>query len=310
MTHLTNLRNDAGILKHDEEEATTEGEAMTAATPAPDVSPSVLDFLRRHTTVTLATASPGGIPRATILRYVNEGLTLHVWTRSQSWTARQIEQNPLVSFAISDEGTGLQGSGEARAILSGTEVSRVAELYSERFPITLGASTMDICFFRIAPTDVKLIDETYGGGRGDTHFFGRTDYRIQHVYNVVRDLPTLDLGSISGSLQTAEHHAGSVVAREGAPADKFVIVLDGEVEVARQSDDGPERVATLGPSDFFGDVAVLRDTPRTATLTALTDTRVLTMDREQFCSVVAQSLGTDGDFDHIVRERLRRGEGR
>jgi uncharacterized protein YhbP (UPF0306 family) len=281
---------------------------MTDATPALDVPPRVLEFLREHTTMTLATASPTGVPRATTLRFVNDGLTLYIWTRAQSWTAKQIEQNPLVSFTISEESAGLQGTGEARVVLGGDEVARAVELFAEKFPTALSASTMNISFFRIAPTDIKLVDETYAGGRGETQMFAGAEYHVEHVYNVVRDLPTDEVGLIAGSLHRVEVGAGEVVARQGAPADKFVIVVEGEIEVTREGDGGAEPVTTLGPGDFFGEVAVLRDRPRSATLTATGDAVLLTMDGDDFRSVVGQSLGLAADFDRLVRERLGGGE--
>jgi CRP-like cAMP-binding protein len=282
---------------------------MTDTTPALDVPPRVLEFLREHTTMTLATASPTGVPRATTLRFVSDGLTLYFWTRSQSWTARQIQQNPLVSFTISEETAGLQGTGEARMVLAGDEIGRAVELFADKFPTALGASTMNISFFRIAPTDIKLVDETYGGGRGETQMFAAAEYKVDHVYNVVRDLPAEEVGVIAGGLHRVEVDAGSVIARQGAPADKFVIVVEGEVEVSREGNGEPERVLSLGPGDFFGEIAILVDTPRTATLTATTDAVLLTMDHDQFRSVAAQSLGVSADFDRIVRERLGGGEG-
>jgi nitroimidazol reductase NimA-like FMN-containing flavoprotein (pyridoxamine 5'-phosphate oxidase superfamily) len=282
---------------------------MTDATPALDVPPRVLDFLREHTTMTLATASPTGVPRATTLRFVNDGLTLYIWTRSQSWTAKQIEQNPLVSFTISEESAGLQGTGEARVVLGGDEVAHAVELFADKFPTALSSSTMNISFFRIAPTDIKLVDETYAGGRGETQMFAGAEYHVEHVYNVVRDLPADEIGLIAGSLHRVELGSGEVVARQGAPADKFVIVLEGEVEVTREGDSGAEQVTTLGPGDFFGEVAILGDRPRSATLTAAGDTVLLTMDSDEFRSVVGQSLGLAADFDRLVRERLGGGEG-
>jgi uncharacterized protein YhbP (UPF0306 family) len=287
------------------------GDVMTEATPALDVPPRVLEFLREHTTMTLATASPTGVPRATTLRFVSDGLTLYFWTRSQSWTARQIDQNPLVSFTISEETAGLQGTGEARMVLAGDEVGRAVELFSDKFPAALGASTMNISFFRIAPTDIKLVDEAYAGGRGETQLFAAAEYKVDHVYNVVRDLPAEEVGLIAGELHKVELDAGSVIARQGAPADKFVIVVEGEIEVSREGEGGgePERVTTLGPGDFFGEISILVDSPRTATLTALSKVSLLTMDHDQFRSVVAESLGVSADFDRIIHERLGGGEG-
>ncbi len=276
---------------------------MTDPTTTTEVPPRVVEFLRENMTMTLATATPSGIPRATTLHYVNDDLDLYVWMRSQAWAAQQIEQNPLVSFAINQEGAGLQGSGQARVLLSGEEVSRAVELFSDKFPMALGSSTMNISFFRIVPTDVKLVDERYAGGRGETQMFSGAEYSVEQVYNVIEQLPVGELGLISGSLQRVEAEAGSTIARQGAPADKFVIVLDGEVEVVRESDGDAETVATLGPGDFFGEVAILSEAQRTAGLQAASAATLLTMDREQFSSVVGQSLGAP-EFERIIRERL------
>jgi len=286
---------------------------MTEATPALDVPPRVLEFLREHTTMTLATASPTGVPRATSLRFVNDGLTLYMWTRSQSWTAKQMNANPLVSFTITEENSGIQGTGEARVVLSGDEMAKAVELFADKFPTALGASTMNISFFRIAPTDIKLVDETYAGGRGESRMFAGAEYNVEHVYNVITELPAEEVGLIAGSLHRVELKAGDVVARQGAPADKFVIVVEGEIEVEREGDgdaEGSGEVAKLGPGDFFGEIAILADRPRSATLTAATDATLLTMERDDFRNVVGQSLGVAADFDRIVQERLGGGDGK
>jgi uncharacterized protein YhbP (UPF0306 family) len=280
---------------------------MSTPTPAPEVSPRAVEFLRENTTLTLATATPTGAPRATTLRYASDDLNLYVWMRSQAWAARQIDQNPLVSFAITQESAGLQGSGVARVLLSGEEVAHAVELFSEKFPMALGTSTMNISFFRIVPTDVKLVDERYAGGRGETQMFAGADFAVDHVYNVIESLPVGELGLIAGKLQRVEAEAGSTIARQGAPADKFLIVLDGEVEVVRESDGETESVATLGAGDFFGEVAILREAQRTATLRASSAATLLTMDRDEFNAVVGQALGAP-EFESIIRERLGGGE--
>jgi uncharacterized protein YhbP (UPF0306 family) len=278
---------------------------MTDAPPSLDVPPQILDFLREHTTMTLATASQTGMPRATTLRYASDGITLYVWTRSESWTARQIEQNPLVSFTITEETAGLQGSGEALLVISGDEVSRAVELFSQKFPTAVGASTMNISFFRIAPTEIKRVDETYAGGRGETRIFAGAEYKVEQVYAVASGLPTSGVGLVAGKLERVDVQAGDVIARQSAPADKFMVVLEGEIEVSREDDRGTETIATIGPGEFFGDIAILHDRPRSATVRAKSAATLLTMGREEFRSVVAQALGVSADFDRIIRDRLR-----
>jgi CRP-like cAMP-binding protein len=272
-----------------------------------EVPPRAAQFLEDHRTLTLASATPAGVPRATDLRYVSDGLTLYVWLRSESWTAKQINRNPSVAFTISEESTSLQGTGNAQVVIAGAEVARAVELFAAKFPTALGASTMNISFFRISPTSIKLVDESYGGGRGETRVFAEAEYRVEDIYDVVRELPPGEAGLIAGRLHTLAVEGGATVAREGAPADKFVVVLEGEVTVSREGEHGTEQLAVLGPGDFFGEISILTDAPRTATLTAAGPAKLLTMERDDFITVVAQALGTNENFDRILRERLATG---
>ena len=89
-----------------------------------EVSPEALAYLESQQTLTLATASAGGVPHAATLLYAGEGLTLYVWTRPDAVTAQHIDQNPTVAFTIDQytadwsETKGIQGEGEARQLLS------------------------------------------------------------------------------------------------------------------------------------------------------------------------------------------------
>ena len=93
-----------------------------------------------------------------------------------------------------------------------------------------------------------------------------------------------------------------MIAREGAPADKFFIVVEGEVEVVREI--GGEVLSRLGPGDLFGEIAIIRDRPRSATLRAVAPTRLLAMEHDTFRDLVGQALGTTAEFDQVVRARL------
>ena len=97
-----------------------------------------------------------------------------------------------------------------------------------------------------------------------------------------------------------------MIVRQGAPADKFFIIVRGEVEVVHEEQGAAQRIAVLKSGQFFGEIAILRDTPRTATVRAITPTTLLTMDRDAFRGLVAQSLATTQDFDAAIRERLEK----
>ncbi|MGB7818117.1 MAG: MFS transporter [Ornithinibacter sp.] len=82
---------------------------------------------------------------------------------------------------------------------------------------------------------------------------------------------------------------GTVIVREGDPADLFYVIVRGRVEVAQ---DGTV-LRVEGPGDFFGEIGLLRQVPRTATVTALEDSELVTLTREDFLAAVQ---GTDASM--------------
>ena len=281
-----------------------------SADSAPDVPQHVLDYISEQRTLTLATASPAGIPNAATLLYVNDGPTLYVWTGANSLIARHVEHNPRVSFTIDEHNDdpattrGVQGRGECRVVLGGEEIARAAMLFGNKFPtLASGRSTAGISFFRIAPSEVKFIDNTtVSAGRG-TDEFGAI-YHGHLVYSVFGDLPASEAVTLSGELKRMRVDEGEVVVRQGGPADKFFVIVEGEVEVVREEDGQVETLAHLGGGQFFGEMAIMYDQPRAATVRAVRPTLLLAMDRDSFRSVVAGSLGASEDFDRVLRQRL------
>jgi CRP-like cAMP-binding protein len=63
-------------------------------------------------------------------------------------------------------------------------------------------------------------------------------------------------------------------------------------------------VATLGPGDYFGEIALLRDVPRVATCTAETDVNLFTLEREQFVSAVSGHTMSAAEADAVMIQRL------
>jgi uncharacterized protein YhbP (UPF0306 family) len=284
---------------------------MSAGDTTLDVPSEVLDYVQEHKTLTLATASPNGVPRASTFLYVNDGPTLYFWTRPTTITARQIEQNPVVSFTIDDyaedlsKTRGVQGSGECSVLLSGEQIARVADLFGQKFPALSPGSTMSISFFRLTLTELQFIDNTTattGGGTSEGTF--GADFHREQSYSVIMDLPTQAGETITASLQSLEVPAGETIVRQGAPADKFFIVVEGEAEVVRDEEGRETTVASVTSGQLFGEVAIMRDQPRAATARAKSDTKLLALERDTFRDLIAQAMQLVPDFDRIVRGRL------
>lgn len=83
--------------------------------------------------------------------------------------------------------------------------------------------------------------------------------------------------------------AGSVVVREGETADCAYVVERGLLEVRKRAEDGKEIVlGTLKPGDWFGEMALLLDLPRSATVVAIEDSELRTVTQKNFAHVIAE----------------------
>jgi len=80
-----------------------------------------------------------------------------------------------------------------------------------------------------------------------------------------------DLQTIARVVKDIDHDEGTVIAREGEPGIGLFVIADGTAEVTI----GGARKASLGPGEFFGEIALLDGGPRTATVTATSDVKLL-----------------------------------
>jgi CRP-like cAMP-binding protein len=94
--------------------------------------------------------------------------------------------------------------------------------------------------------------------------------------------------------------AGAVVFRQGEAGDRYYLVETGQVEV---SVDGSV-ASTLGPGEGFGEIALLRDVPRTATVTAKTDVTLRGLDRDDFIAAVSGHSASAEAADTVIADRL------
>ena len=269
------------------------------------LSADMTNFLVGHRVLTLATASGWDSPHAAMFCYVNDQLTFYVWTHPDNVTTGNIEINPAVSLTIgeypSDGGSakGVQASGNAAFVLDPAEISHVHRLFAEKFPGMLPDQLQNLMFLRIRPAELAFVSNEPEG-----HGEQATDFHRNLVYGVFGTLPEHKAEAIAGQLGQVNVPAGTTIVRQGGPAEKFFIITGGTVDVIRE-EGGSERVVnTLGPGQFFGEVAILRDMPRIATVRAVTEVSLLTMDADTFRSLIAQSLGIATDFDEVIRARM------
>jgi len=109
-----------------------------------------------------------------------------------------------------------------------------------------------------------------------------TELRILGSVPIFAPLPGGSLEHLASRLVPMRLDPGTMIVREGDPGDRFYIVAEGRVEV---SQDGVV-LSELEPGGYFGEISLIRDVPRTATVTASTSVVLYALDREDFLAAV------------------------
>lgn len=136
------------------------------------------------------------------------------------------------------------------------------------------------------------------------------DSRILPVVQIarLRALPIFSplgapaLEGLARALEPVEARAGAAVISEGEAGDRFYVVADGELDVSV----GGEPVGVLERGDCFGEIALLRDVPRTATVTARTPVLLDALDKGAFVAAVTGHDPSARAANELVHGRLER----
>lgn len=106
-----------------------------------------------------------------------------------------------------------------------------------------------------------------------------------------------ELARLTDDLQL---EAGRVLCREGAIGREFFVIVEGEAEVTRAG----RHVATRGGGDFFGEIALINDTRRTATVTARTPIRCFVLTGRDFRRVLDENPAVERKVLRALAERV------
>jgi MFS family permease len=118
---------------------------------------------------------------------------------------------------------------------------------------------------------------------------------------IFRPLGPTALDSLARQLNRVPVAAGTVVVTEGDIADRFYVIESGRVAVTH----GAQFVRHEGPGDYFGEIGLLRDVPRTATVTADQDAVLYSLGRTEFLDAIGGSLESASALEDVVSYRLR-----
>ncbi|HEU5130216.1 MULTISPECIES: Crp/Fnr family transcriptional regulator [Glycomyces] len=113
--------------------------------------------------------------------------------------------------------------------------------------------------------------------------------------------------SLIKEMEYVDVNKGQTVFTENEPGDSLYIVMSGKVKLGRRSADGRQNlIAVMGPSDMVGELALFDPGPRTATATALTDTRMARLSKTALRPWLANRPEIAEQLLRVIARRLRR----
>ena len=125
------------------------------------------------------------------------------------------------------------------------------------------------------------------------------------LQKVFPDLAGPALDALAEHAEKLWYSDGVSIVAEGEDANRFYVIAKGEVAVTRRTPEGEEiELATLGPGQFFGEVGILAETRRTATVRAIGEVELLALSWKEFQETLERSDRTNRDFSEIVEDRL------
>lgn len=129
------------------------------------------------------------------------------------------------------------------------------------------------------------------------------DRKLEHLANVrmFSSLNRKELSLVAKAADVVSVKAGSEVVQEGSPGHEFFLILDGEAVVKR----GKRKIATLGPGNYFGEMALLDRGPRSATIVADSDLKLVVLGQREFMGLLDQVPALSHKLLVAMATRLR-----
>lgn len=121
---------------------------------------------------------------------------------------------------------------------------------------------------------------------------------------ILQVLPAEEVVHLVPHVKTQKYKAGEIIFRQGQTASKLYFIITGSVQVFRETESETKSIAELKDGDTFGEIALISDQPRTATVRALTDIEVCTIHKSEFEHLIRQSQELKDFSSTMVMKRL------
>jgi len=129
------------------------------------------------------------------------------------------------------------------------------------------------------------------------------DLALVRQVSFFRPLPFAIVDQLASELESSTYEPGDVIIEDGQPGERFYMITDGKARVCK---DGTE-LRQMGPGESFGEIALLRQVPRTATVIAMTRLQARTLAREEFLAAVTGNPESAEGAHEVASDRLQAG---
>lgn len=141
--------------------------------------------------------------------------------------------------------------------------------------------------------------------------FSFSDERVRVQASRLKKYPIFEnvdaqlLDEVSTLFVTESYPPDRVVVREGSPGNRFYLIVRGQVSIHKTGPDGAERkIGVLEDGDYFGEIALIRNTPRSATIRTLTPCVFLTLHRDIFRNLLDRSADMREKLEKTIVDRI------
>ena len=185
--------------------------------------------------------------------------------------------------------------------VSGREVINVLRELATSEGTTILLVTHDSRILDVADRVINMID-----GRIASEIFVEETVRVIEFLRrcaMFENSPAATLTETAQKMVPQRYTSGSIIVREGEQGDTFYVIRKGQVEVRRERSGVPTAIATLSSGDFFGEVALLGEGTRNATVVAMTDTVLYGLRKEDFLAALAASPSLNEQLREVFFRR-------
>lgn len=120
------------------------------------------------------------------------------------------------------------------------------------------------------------------------------------------NIETSKLKLLAFTSERVSYKAGDVLFEQNAVGDSAYIIIEGSADVLVETPSGPQTVATVSKNDFVGEIAILCDVPRTATVRAATELITLRITKDLFFRMISEFPQMAVEIMRVLAQRLEK----